>query len=111
MFVFEALHDMARPVEVLSAIRAALADGGSVVIMDERVGETFRAPADEVERFMYAASVLHCLPAGLADQPSAATGTVMRPDTLGRYASDAGFTRVDILPIHHDFFRFYRLCG
>ena len=111
VFVFEALHDMARPVEVLTAIRAARAEAGSVVIMDERVGEKFTAPADEVERFMYAASVLHCLPVGLADQPSAATGTVMRPDTLRRYAADAGFSQVEILPIHHDFYRFYRLTG
>jgi 2-polyprenyl-3-methyl-5-hydroxy-6-metoxy-1,4-benzoquinol methylase len=111
VFVFEALHDMAQPVEVLAAIRAARAEAGSVVIMDERVGEVFSAPADEVERFMYAASVLHCLPVGMADQPSAGTGTVMRPDTLRRYATDAGFSQVEILPIHHDFFRFYRLTG
>jgi hypothetical protein len=35
----------------------------------------------------------------------------MRPDTLRRYASEAGFSQVEILPIHHDFFRFYRLTG
>jgi 2-polyprenyl-3-methyl-5-hydroxy-6-metoxy-1,4-benzoquinol methylase len=109
VFVFEALHDMAHPVAVLAAIRNARADAGTVVIMDERVGELFSAPADEVERFMYAASVLHCLPAGMTDHPSAATGTVMRPETLRHYASEAGFSQVDILPIQHDFFRFYRL--
>jgi hypothetical protein len=40
---------------------------------------------------------------------SAVTGTVMRPDTLRQYASEAGFSRVDILLIEHDFFGFYRL--
>jgi 2-polyprenyl-3-methyl-5-hydroxy-6-metoxy-1,4-benzoquinol methylase len=110
-FVFEALHDMSRPIEVLAAIRAALAEGATVVIMDERVGEQFSAPADEIERFMYSASVLHCLPVGMAEQPSAATGTVMRPETLRAYAAAAGFTDVQILPIHNDFFRFYRLRG
>ena len=35
---------------------------------------------------MYGFSVLHCLPVGLEDQPSAATGTVMRADTLRGYA-------------------------
>ncbi len=111
VFIFEALHDMARPVEVLAAIRNARNDTGSVIVMDERVGDSFTAPASEVERFMYAASVLHCLPVGMIDQPSAATGTVMRPDTMRRYATDAGFTTIDILPIEHDFFRFYRLTG
>jgi hypothetical protein len=33
----------------------------------------------------------------------------MRPDTLLRYARQAGFRRVQILPIENDFFRFYRL--
>jgi len=33
----------------------------------------------------------------------------MRPDTLRRYATDAGFTPVDVLPVQDDVFRFYRL--
>jgi hypothetical protein len=33
----------------------------------------------------------------------------MRPGTLARYATEAGFSRVDVLPIEHDFWRFYRL--
>ena len=58
---------------------------------------------------MYGFSVLCCLPAGLAEQPSAGTGTVMRPATLRRYALEAGFGHVEILPIANDLFRFYRL--
>jgi 2-polyprenyl-3-methyl-5-hydroxy-6-metoxy-1,4-benzoquinol methylase len=107
--VFEALHDMARPVEALRTIRRLVAEGGAVIIMDERVGETFTAPSDEVERFMYCASIFLCLPSGMAEQPSAGTGTVMRPDTLRRYAGEAGFREVEILDIEHPFFRFYRL--
>jgi len=52
---------------------------------------------------------LHCLPVGMVEQPSAATGTVMRADTLRRDAREAGFGQVDLLPIEHDFFRFYHL--
>jgi hypothetical protein len=37
------------------------------------------------------------------------TGTVMRPDTLRRYAREAGYADIEILPIDDDFFRFYRL--
>ena len=76
---------------------------------DERVAEAFSAPGDELERFMYGWSVLHCLPVGRVDQPALGTGTVMRPETLRRYATDAGFAGVEILPIEHDFWRFYRL--
>ena len=107
--LFEALHDMNHPVEALRAARASLTEGGSVVIADERVAERFTAPGDELERFNYGWSVLHCLAVGLLDSDSAGTGTVMRPDTLRRYAHEAGFTRVDVLPIEHDFWRFYRL--
>jgi 2-polyprenyl-3-methyl-5-hydroxy-6-metoxy-1,4-benzoquinol methylase len=107
--IFEALHDMSRPVEVLRALRGLVADDGEVVVMDERVADTFTAPGDEVERIMYTYSVLCCLPVGLAEKPSAGTGTVMRPDALRRYATEAGFADVEVLPIEHDVFRFYRL--
>jgi SAM-dependent methyltransferase len=107
--VVEAIHDLSRPVEVLHAIRSALAPGGSLLVADERVGDTFTAPSDEVDRFMYAASVLVCLPASLAERPSAATGTVMRIDTLRGYADRAGFGGVEVLPFEPGFLRFYRL--
>jgi hypothetical protein len=107
--VFEALHDMSQPVEALRALRGLVADDGAVIVMDERVADTFTAPGDEVERLMYTYSVLCCLPVGLADTPSAGTGTVMRADTMRRYASEAGFADVEVLPIEHEVFRFYRL--
>jgi 2-polyprenyl-3-methyl-5-hydroxy-6-metoxy-1,4-benzoquinol methylase len=106
---FEAVHDMPRPVESLSGMRSLLAEDGVLLIADERVAEQFTAPGDEVERVMYGFSLFHCLAVGLEEQPSAATGTVMRPDTLRRYAEEAGFTRFEVLPIENDFWRFYRL--
>jgi SAM-dependent methyltransferase len=107
--IFEALHDMSNPVEALQAARALAGDDGAVLVVDERVADAFTAPGDDVERYMYGWSILLCLPAGMASQPSAATGTVMRADTLRRYASEAGFSRVEVLPVEHDFFRLYRL--
>ena len=107
--VFEAVHDMSRPVEVLRALRGLAAEDGAVVVMDERVADVFTAPGDEVERLMYTYSVLCCLPVGLAESPSVGTGTVMRTDTLRRYAAEAGFADVEVLPIEHEVFRFYRL--
>jgi 2-polyprenyl-3-methyl-5-hydroxy-6-metoxy-1,4-benzoquinol methylase len=109
--VFEAVHDMSRPVEVLRSLRGLVAEDGAVIVMDERVADTFTAPGDEVERIMYTYSILCCLPVGRSETPSAATGTVMRADTLRRYATEAGFAEVEVLPIKHDVFRFYRLHG
>jgi SAM-dependent methyltransferase len=107
--IFEAVHDMSRPVDALSAAREALTPGGSLLVVDERVADSFTAPGDEVERIMYGWSVVHCLPVSLAEQPSAALGTVLRSHTVRELAREAGFGSVEILPIENDFFRFYRL--
>lgn len=110
VFAFECVHDMPRPVDTLAAARRALVPGGAVVVMDEAVGDAFTPDADEVERLMYGFSLLICLPDGMSEQPSAATGTVMRPGTLRRYAEEAGLTGMDVLPIRDfGFWRFYRL--
>jgi precorrin-6B methylase 2 len=106
---FECIHDMPDPVSVLAAMRELAQPDGIVVVMDERVAEAFSAPGDEVEQLMYGYSLMCCLPDGMAHAGSVGTGTVMRPDTLRRYAEGAGFTGVDVLPIEDAFFRFYRL--
>ena len=79
------------------------------LIVDERVQDQFTPNGDAGERSMYAFSVLHCLPVGLVEQPSAGTGTVMRRDIFRGYAKAAGFAAVDELSIEHPTFRFYRL--
>jgi 2-polyprenyl-3-methyl-5-hydroxy-6-metoxy-1,4-benzoquinol methylase len=108
--VIESIHDMSHPVEALDGIRRSLAAGGTLIVADEKVGEAFTAPGDFGERFCYASSVMLCLPSAMAEQPSAAVGAVMRPDTFRRLASEAGFGDVRILDeIQHDALRFYGL--
>jgi SAM-dependent methyltransferase len=109
VYIHEALHDMSQPVQVLETCRAMLADGGSVVIGDERVPDEFTVPGDEIERFYYGVSILHCLPVGMVGENPAGTGTVMRTPTVRRYAEEAGFGGFETLPIENDFYRFYRL--
>ena len=107
--VFEALHDMGRPVDALAAFRSQLRPNGAVLVADERVADEFHADADAVERMLYAMSVLHCLPATTAESDAVANGTVLRPPTVRRWAASAGFGRVDVLPIENPFWRFYRI--
>ena len=106
---FECLHDLAHPVEALTAARTALAPGGSVIVMDERADEVLTAPGDEVQRFLAAASTIWCTPQGLVDEDSDVVGAIMRPDQLRHLAGHAGYGTVDVLPIEHPFWRFYRL--
>lgn len=107
--IVEAVHDLAQPVAVLRAIRKMLKPDGTLIVADERTEDSFTAPASEIERIFYAYSVLCCLPSGMDDHSSAGTGTVMRRSTFEGYADEAGFGGVSVLPIEHDFLRFYRL--
>ena len=109
--LFDALHEMARPAEALRACRALSVPSGSVLVLESRVTDTFRAPAGEVERFQYATSVLHCLPAGLVGPGAAGTGTVMRPVTVRAHARAAGFSRVRRYDLPDRFHCLYRLEG
>lgn len=107
-FIFEAIHDLAHPVEALTNCRRALKPGASLIVMDENAAEELRAPGDEVERFLAAASVVWCTPQG-QEPGSEVVGAIMRPHVLENLARRAGFSTVNTLPIKHPFFRFYRL--
>jgi 2-polyprenyl-3-methyl-5-hydroxy-6-metoxy-1,4-benzoquinol methylase len=107
--VFEALHDMSYPVDVLRTARGLLSDGGRMLVADEKTAERFALEAGDVERLYYGFSVLHCLPVGMVGENAAGTGTVMREDTVRSYAERAGFASCDVAPIENDFWRFYLL--
>ena len=108
--IFEMLHDSADPVGVLAATRRCLAPGGVVLLADEATAEAFgEARGDLNERFQYGCSVLHCLPATMAEGPVEATGTVIRPSAIRRYAADAGFASCEEVEVTPGFFRVYVL--
>jgi SAM-dependent methyltransferase len=107
--IFEALHDMSHPVDALRSARGLLADGGCVLVADEKTAERFALDAGDVERLYYGFSVLHCLPVGMVGENPAGTGTVMREDTVRGYAERAGFAQFEVAPIENDFLRFYLL--
>jgi SAM-dependent methyltransferase len=106
---FECVHDLPDPVGVLAAMRAMTGPHAAVLVADEAVRERFSAPAGRLERLMYGISLLVCLPDSMSTSPSVATGTVMRPPVLRRYAEQAGYASVEVLDVEHDIWRFYRL--
>jgi predicted O-methyltransferase YrrM len=109
--IIEALHDMSRPVDALRAARQMLSDDGTLLVADGLVADEFTAPASLRERTEYGWSVVSCLPGAMGDPQTAATGAVLRPSVLRQYALQAGFGEVEVLPIHTDYWRFYRLLG
>lgn len=108
---FECLHDMAYPVEALRAMRKLLAPDGALLLSDEKVGETLAENTSPLGRLYYNFSVLHCLPQSMALPGSVATGAVIRPSTVRRYAGEAGFRSIEILPVESGLFHIYRLGG
>jgi 2-polyprenyl-3-methyl-5-hydroxy-6-metoxy-1,4-benzoquinol methylase len=107
--IFEGLHDISRPVDALRLARGMLREPGCVIVADELVEDEFTAPASAEEQYHYAWSVVACLPAVMGDPDTAATGAVMRPATLRRYALEAGFRDLEVLPVKAEMLRFYRL--
>jgi 2-polyprenyl-3-methyl-5-hydroxy-6-metoxy-1,4-benzoquinol methylase len=109
VLILETLHDLARPVRVLRAVRSALAPAGVVLVADELVADSFTAPGDLLERMMYGWSITHCLPSQLVEKPSAAIGTVIRAGKVLELATEAGFGTCEIVDVDGGFFRLYRL--
>jgi SAM-dependent methyltransferase len=107
--IFEALHDMSRPVDALRAAGQMLSEDGTLLVVDGLVADEFTVPASPREQHEYGWSVVSCLPGAMGDPQTAATGAVMRPSVLRQYALQAGFDGVEVLPIHTDYWRFYRL--
>lgn len=104
----EMLHDVPDPVGILGTMKKLAGADGAVLVVDERTEDRFTVPTTEMERLFYAFSTLHCLAVSMQDC-GAGTGTVIRPDTVRRYAADAGFTDVETLDVEHPQFVLYRL--
>jgi SAM-dependent methyltransferase len=104
----ECVHDMAHPVTAIAQAKTAVAEGGTVIVMDERIDEV-PVVGDPVQTFFATASVLWCLPQGRVEPNSEAVGPVMPASRFRRIARDAGWSNIEILSIEHPFWRFYRL--
>lgn len=108
VLAIEMLHDVPDPVGVLRTMRSLAGTDGAVLVADERTKDGFTVDDDPMERIFYAFSTLHCLSVAMQDH-GAATGTVIRPATVRRYAEAAGFAEVDVIEVEHPQFRLYRL--
>jgi SAM-dependent methyltransferase len=107
-FVFEAIHDLPRPVDALHNLHRWLTQDGTLIVMDENVAEELAAPGNEVDRFLAAASVLWCTPQGMGPG-SEVVGAIMRPTRFTQLATAAGLGQIRVAPIEHPIFRFYQL--
>jgi ubiquinone/menaquinone biosynthesis C-methylase UbiE len=109
VMTFESVHDIAYPIKALEKMREILAPRGIVLVGDVKMKEVLEEKNDFPGRFYYNFSVLLCLPQSMAYPGSVATGAAMTPSTFKNYAKEAGFSKIDILPVDHFIWQFYRL--
>jgi 2-polyprenyl-3-methyl-5-hydroxy-6-metoxy-1,4-benzoquinol methylase len=109
VMTFESVHDIAYPIKALQKMREMLGSHGTVLVGDVKMKDVLGEKNDFAGRFYYNFSVLLCLPQSMAYPDSKATGAAMSPSTFKNYAKEAGFSKIDVLPVKHFIWEFYRL--
>jgi 2-polyprenyl-3-methyl-5-hydroxy-6-metoxy-1,4-benzoquinol methylase len=106
---FDAIHDQARPADVLAAVFRALRPDGTFLMQDirgtSRVEEDARHP---LGAFLYTVSCLHCMTVSLA-AGGAGLGAMWGVETAQRMLSEAGFEKVEVKTLPHDIMNLYYL--
>jgi 2-polyprenyl-3-methyl-5-hydroxy-6-metoxy-1,4-benzoquinol methylase len=95
-FVFNAVHDQARPLEVLRSIQSILEPGGTFLMNEPRISSNLEDNiGNPVAPMTYAISLLHCMTVSLAEG-GAGLGTGWGEQVALGLLSDAGFGPVEV---------------
>ena len=109
---FDCIHDMTHPQEVMAAIREAIADDGTWLLVDIKALDTFaeNVRKNPMASLMYGISVLSCMSSALSEPGGAGLGTLGLPESKAREMSAAaGFTRFQRLKVDHSVNAFYEV--
>ena len=109
---FDCIHDMTDPQGMMAAIRKALADDGTWLLVDIKARDTFaeNAQKNPMASLMYGISVLSCMSSALSEPGGAGLGTLGLPASRAEaMAREAGFTRFRRLPVEHAINAFYEV--
>jgi hypothetical protein len=95
-FVFNSVHDQARPLEVLSSIRSILQPGGTFLMNEPRISSNLQDNiGNPVAPMTYAISLLHCMTVSLAEG-GAGLGTGWGEQVAVGLLAVAGFGPVEV---------------
>jgi hypothetical protein len=103
---------MTHPQEMMHAIRAAVSDEGTWLLVDIKGRDTFgeNVQKNPMASLMYGMSVLSCMSSALSEPGGAGLGTLGLPESKARaMAEAAGFTRFRRLDIDHAINAFYEI--
>jgi SAM-dependent methyltransferase len=107
---FDAVHDQAKPLNVLKGINRALKPGGVYLCQDikgschhhENIGHP-------IGTLMYTISCMHCMTVSLA-QGGEGLGAMWGRETAMRYFGEAGFNTVEVHELDHDIQNYFYVC-
>jgi len=94
----DVLHDLAAPAQTLREIRALLAPGGTLFIVEPKAADRLEDNRNAVATTFYGFSLFHCMTQSLA-RGGPGLGTCMGPAATEKLVREAGFTRVEQLPL------------
>ncbi len=89
---FDAIHDMGDPVGAATHTRAALAEDGTVMLVEPAAGDRVEDNLNPVGRTYYAGSTFLCTPSALAQPGGHSLGAQAGPERLGAVLAEAGFS-------------------
>ena len=108
---FDAIHDQAEPATVLTNIVSLLKpDDGIFLMQDILSSSLLKNNIDHpLGIFLYTISCLHCMSVSLA-QDGRGLGAMWGKEKAVEMLKEAGFTKVDVKQLSHDFQNYYYIC-
>lgn len=100
---FDAVHDQAKPINVLKGIYKALKEDGIYLMQDIHSSSEVQNNLDHpVAPLLYAVSTTHCMTVSLA-QGGEGLGTMWGREKATELLQEAGFKQIRIHQLEHDF--------
>lgn len=100
---FDAVHDQAKPAEVLRGIHRALKEDGAYLMQDIAGSSHHHNNLDHpIGPFLYTISTMHCMTVSLA-QDGAGLGAMWGEEKAREMLQEAGFTKIKVEQLPHDF--------
>ncbi len=100
---FDAVHDQAKPAAVLKGIADALKDDGVYLMQDIAGSSHHHNNLDHpIGPFLYTVSCMHCMTVSLA-QGGEGLGAMWGEEKAREMLKEAGFTKVEVKQLPHDF--------
>ncbi|MFM1789693.1 MAG: hypothetical protein RLZZ526_20 [Actinomycetota bacterium] len=109
---FDCIHDMTHPFEMMQAIRRAISDDGTWLLVDIKALDSLEenVTRNPMAPLLYGISVLSCMSSAMSAPDGAGLGTLGLPESKAReMARAAGFTRFRKLDVEHSVNAFYEI--